>query len=386
MRNLLLFATPAVMDTVLFLVQFAVSYGAGERGLNTRQCAWLGGLFQIVYMAVSLAAGFVLSRRNARRVLLASVVLAFLTASAALGTTAYRPLLALMAGFGAASALFFNAFQTFMRGEAPPGGLIRVTAFYTLAWSSGASAGFLVSGSLYRLGGLLLAALVLAATGLIFVLLWRHPARPSDSASADEHAETLAGRAAGAAESYVAVAWVLIFTAMFVQRPIQTFYPALAGRAGVPALLAGAPLFVHMLLQGVAGGAMARARRWLYRPGILAAVQLPAAALFLVLWRWPHPAVAAAGIGLLGAWAGFAYFSAVFYASNAGRRSRNIGVNECLVGLGSFAGLFAAESVMTRLGDDAALYAVCAAALLLSVALQLTLATRRRAGQPALKL
>ena len=99
MRNLLLFATPAVMDTVLFLVQFAVSYGAGERGLNTRQCAWLGGLFQIVYMAVSLAAGFVLSRRNARRVLLASVVLAFLTASAALGTTAYRPLLALMAGF-----------------------------------------------------------------------------------------------------------------------------------------------------------------------------------------------------------------------------------------------------------------------------------------------
>ena len=35
---------------------------------------------------------------------------------------------------------------------------------------------------------------------------------------------------------------------------------------------------------------------------------------------------------------GYAYFAAVYYASNSGRRSFNIGVNECLVGMGSFAG------------------------------------------------
>jgi hypothetical protein len=170
----------------------------------------------------------------------------------------------------------------------------------------------------------------------------------------------------------------MIFTAMFVQRPLQTYYPALAGRAGVAAALAGVPLFVHMLLQAVAGGLMVKARHWLYRPGILATVQLLAAALLIVVWRFPGYAVTAPGIGLLGLWAGFMYFCAVFYASNAGNRSRNIGVNECLVGLGSFAGLFVSEWFMTHLGDDAIMYAVCAAALLVSIGVQLALTHRIR--------
>ena len=40
-------------------------------------------------------------------------------------TRNFLPVIA-MAGFGIAAAIF-NAFQTFMRGEAPPGGLARAT-------------------------------------------------------------------------------------------------------------------------------------------------------------------------------------------------------------------------------------------------------------------
>jgi MFS family permease len=377
-----IFVSPAVMDTVVFLVMFAVSYGAGERGMNTHQCAWLGGLFQLVYMASSLAAGAVLTRGNAKGLLLGSVVLCLLTSAAALILTGYVPLLIALAGFGMGCAIFFNAFQTFMRGEAPPGGLVRVTALYTCAWSSGASLGFLASGSLFRLGGVVMSLLVLAASAFIFVLLFRHRVRPGDSPSADEHVDAAPGNDPGLHGAYVGVAWVMIFTAMFVQRPLQTFYPALAGRAGVAAALAGAPLFVHMLLQAVAGGLMVKARGWLYRPGILATVQLLGVALLVVVWRFPVYAVVAPGIGLLGLWAGFMYFCSVFYASNAGNRSRNVGINECLVGLGSFAGLFVSEWFMTRLADDDIMYAVCAAALLISVAVQMTIIRiRSRAGR-----
>ena len=35
---------PALMDWTVFLVLFAVLYGAGERGFSGLQCAWIGGI------------------------------------------------------------------------------------------------------------------------------------------------------------------------------------------------------------------------------------------------------------------------------------------------------------------------------------------------------
>ena len=122
---------------------------------------------------------------------------------------------------------------------------------------------------------------------------------------------------------------------------------------------------------------MGRVGRWLYRFPLLATVQIGAALLLALLWRFPRYAMAAPLIAVLGLWTGFTFFCAVFYASNAGPRSRNIGVNECLVGLGSFVGLFATEYFMKKYGDSV-LYAVCAVALVLSILLQATAARFRR--------
>jgi hypothetical protein len=72
---------------------------------------------------------------------------------------------------------------------------------------------------------------------------------------------------------------------------------------------------------------------------------------------------------------GYAYFTAVYYASNSGRRSFNIGVNECLVGMGSFAGLFAVQWGETLVGKEGGMYVVCALALLTSLVVQLTVAS-----------
>jgi hypothetical protein len=284
-----------------------------------------------------------------------------------------------MAVFGVCTALFFNAFQTFMRGEAPPGGLARVTALYTLAWSTGSSFGFLGSGSLYRFGPLALIALNAAVGLIILILLHSHRGRPHEALSAEESVEQGPAGARPVQPGYVLIGWITIFTAMFVQRPLQTFYPALSARDGVMPLLAGLPLFLHMFVQGLTGLAMLRFRAWLYRRLPFVLLQTAAALVFLALWRIPAAyAATALGVALLGLWTGFAYFAAVYYAGNSGRRSRNIGVNEFLVGLGSFAGLFVSEWFMQRLGNDAVMYAVCAGTLLLSTALQWALASGRR--------
>jgi hypothetical protein len=374
----IIFFCPAVLDTLLSLVLFVVSYGAGERGLTMAQCAWLGGVYMLAYTVASPVSGFLLSRRNARAMLIASTALSVVLAVMGVALKAFIPLLAVLAGFGVTTACFFNSFQTFMRGESPPGGLARTTALYTLAWSLGSSAGFLLSGTLYRLGPVMLSLLAAVIGGLVLAILIRHESRPHHALSADDHVEPAHDGAAVDHATYVWVAWIIIFTAMFVQRPIGTFYPALSARHGVAPAVAGAALFLHMLTQGITGGVMTRASRLLYRRSVLVAVQWAAALLFGVMWLVPSPTLAFIGISVLGVWAGFAYFWAVYYSSNSGHRSRNVGVNECLVGLGSFAGLFASEWAMKHWGGESVLYAVCALALFGSGALQWLVAGGRR--------
>ena len=152
---------PALMDWTVFLVLFAVLYGAGERGFSGLQCAWVGGIGQLAYMATSLLAGLVLTRRNARGFLLASTAGSTAMGIVCLLLTSFAPQMACQALLFVFLAFFFNSFQTFMRGETVPGGLALHGGRYTLAWSAGSAAGFLTSGSLYRLGSLALCAMTL---------------------------------------------------------------------------------------------------------------------------------------------------------------------------------------------------------------------------------
>jgi len=370
----LIFACPALMDLVIFLVYFAVFYSAGRSGLTDRECAWIGGIFQLTYMATSLGIGWILKRQNARAILIMGLLTCICSGIWSIAVRHYVPVFAGMACFGVAAAFFFNAFQTFMRGDAPPGGLARATGLYTLAWSGGSSLGVLLSGTLYNFGSTVLIVLTLGVGGLISFLLFRHQARPDSAPSADEMEETGPAGSAPVHGAYVGVAWLIIFTAMFVQRPIQTFYPALCAGAQIAPWLAGLPLFLHMFIQALAGAGMISLRFLMYRKTPLILIQGAAAGLLILIGLHPSIEYLAIGMSLLGIWAGFAYFSAVYYASNSGRRSRNIGINECLVGLGSFSGLILSEYFMKKSGNPATMYRVCASALGISIILQCAVA------------
>ncbi len=365
---------PALMDWAVFLVLFAVLYGAGERGFTDLQCAWISGVGQLAYMATSLLAGLLLTRRNARGFLFASTVGSTLMGIVCLLLTSFAPQIACQALLFVFLAFFFNSFQTFMRGETVPGGLSLTVGRYTMAWSVGSAAGFLSSGSLYRLGSLALCVMTLLVGTAILVALVRHQARPHAMASADEHVDHAAPGAVSL--RYVVVGWCLIFTAMFVQRPLQSLWPALCARAAILPFLPGLVLSLHMLVQGVWGYQVAAFAAWRYRRAPLVVLHLGGATLFGLAWLKPAFPICAAAIIVLGLYMGYAYFAAVYYASNSGRRSFNIGVNECLVGMGSFAGLFAAQWGEMLMGKEGGMYAVCAIALLVSLLIQVALASQ----------
>jgi hypothetical protein len=373
---------PAMMDWTMFLVLFAALYGAGERGLSGSQCAWIGGIGQLVYMVTSLLVGLVLTRRNARGLVLTAAAGSTLMAIACLLCTAFAPQLLCQAGLFVFMGLFFNSFQTFMRGETAPGGLARTVGRYTMAWSLGSAAGFLSSGSLYRLGSPALCAVTVLVGAVIFAALLRHRPRPQAMQSADEHVEAAAPGARPVNPRYVVVGWCLIFTAMFVQRPLQNLWPAVCARTAILPFLPGLVLTAHMAVQGLWGHRVAAFVTWRYRRTPLVVLHLAGALLFALAWLKPVFPVTAAVIVVLGFYMGYAYFAAVYYASNSGRRSRNIGVNECLVGLGSFAGLFAAEWGETLLGRQGGMYAVCAVGLLVSLVVQMAVASARPSELP----
>lgn len=372
---------PALMDWTVFLVMFAVLYGAGAHGFSDAQCAWVGGIGQLAYMVSSLLAGLALSRRNARAILLTSTVGATVMGIVCLRLIPFFvPQMLCQVLLFIFMAMFFNSFQTFMRGETLPGGLARTVGRYTLAWSAGSAGGFLSSGSLYELGNLALCGMALLVGVVILTTLVRHRPRPHAMASADEHVEDAAPGAQGVNVRYVLIGWCLIFTAIFVQRPLQNLWPAMCARAEVHPFLPGLILSLHMLVQGVSGYGVAFFGRWRYRRSPLVVLHLVGVFLFALLWLTPQFVVSAAAIVLLGLYSGFAYFSAVYYSSNSGRRSFNIGVNECLVGMGAFAGLFAAQQGEAWLGADHGMYVVCAVALVVSMLIQLALGSSRSRG------
>jgi hypothetical protein len=370
---------PALMDWTSFLVLFAVLYGAGQRGFSGLQCVWLGAVGQPAYMVTSLLVGLVLTRRNARGFLLASTVGSTAMAIVCLLLTSFASQMLSLVLLFFFFALFFNSFQTFMRGETLPGGLASAVGRYTLAWSAGSAAGFLSSGSLYELGCLALCAMSLLVGSAIFVILWRHQTRPHAMTSADEHPDKAAPGERAVNPRYVIIGWCLVFTAMFVQRPLQSLWPAMCARTAIVPFLPGLVLSLQMLVQGVWGYCLADLSRWRYRRTPLVVMHVVSAVLLGVAWLMPVFPVAAAVIVALGFYTGAAYFAGVYYASNSGRRSFNIGVNECLVGTGAFAGLFAAEWGETLIGGDCGIFVTCAIGLLASLAIQIAVASLRPA-------
>ena len=107
-----------------------------------------------------------------------------------------------------------------------------------------------------------------------------------------------------------------------------------------------------MLVQGVWGYRVAAFPAWRYRRTPLVILHLAGACVFGLAWLKPVFPISASAIVVMGLYTGYAYCNAVYYSSNSGRRSFNIGVNECLVGMGSFAGLFAAQWGEMRIGAN----------------------------------
>jgi hypothetical protein len=143
-------------------------------------------------------------------------------------------------------------------------------------------------------------------------------------------------------------------------------------------LWASLPFFMHMAVSAFFGLVMFRFRDFLYRRTPFFIIQGGGVAALCAMWIWPSYWVCFSMLCLLGIYAGFVYYCAVYYASNSGRRSFNTGVNEALVGFGSIAGIVLGDAWMRHSGAPTDMYLVCAAGLATSITAQMTIVFLKR--------
>ena len=373
---MLMYLCPALMDWLLFYVLFAVFYSAGVRGLGIWDCTLLGVVLQAAYMPGSVIAGYFLNGGNAKRMLIWSTAISGMISVACLKLEAFWPLVTALAFFGLSIAFFFNSFQTLMRSSSSLGSTLKSSVSkYNFAWSIGAGVGSLTAGLIYQLGTTALILAAILSVGIVLAIIHLHKDSKVERAIGDGMIEEGSTEARPVSQSYVIIGWMMVFTAMFVQRPICTFLPPLFAKGGTSSIMASLPLFAMLALQAFVALIMWRFRDQLYRRTPFWVVQILAALAFVAIWRWPVYTVCLLMLFVIGIYGGFIFFCAVYYVSNSKRSSFNIGVNEALVGLGSIAGIFAGELWMRHSGSSSGIYLMCATGLVLSMLLQLAVAT-----------
>ncbi|HEY0072769.1 MAG TPA: MFS transporter [Abditibacteriaceae bacterium] len=364
---------PFLIDLVMFLVMLRLADAAGrEMKLSNLQISWLMVSFSAVYLVTCLFVGRLLHRGNARRIFVASICLLMGLAIPLFFANTFWMAWALFSLLGIALALAFNSLQTFIRGEAPVGSLGLVISRYTVSWSLGVSCGFLFGGVLKDFGGpLALAGFTVGAGLTILLLVFTH--KPTEHESSDavvEEADASNPRVSPVDARYVVIGWLLCLVANFSQRPLTTFIPKFHAENNSPAWLAGCLLFTLYFAQAISGYACPRLRPWLYRRGPLLMVQLLIVVALACLWKAPNVLVSFGVLLLLGLLFGFVYFCCVYYVSNDARSSRNVGINEAMVGAGNILGMLISEWSMRIWNYPLAYFPVCMGLTLLLIGVQ----------------
>jgi MFS family permease len=229
-----------------------------------------------------------------------------------------------------------------------------------------------------------LAAFTVVACLLILYLVFTHTPRANEEESSDaviEEADASDSRVRAVDARYVVIGWLLCLMANFSQRPLTTFIPKFHAENNSPAWLAGGLLFTLYFAQAWSGYSCHRLRRWLYRPGPLLLAQLLIIFALALLWQTPSVWVSLGVLISLGLLFGFVFFSCVYYVSNDARSSRNVGINEAMVGAGNIMGMLLSEWAMRVWNYPLAYFPVCMGLTLLIIGVQWVWLTRPPAQQ-----
>ena len=372
-RRWLIYLAPALIDMVLAQFFFVNTIRLAHMGLGVSAVAGVVTVWAVVYLVACPLVGRFLTVAKSTRLILTACGLLVALCLLHLGCTSVLEIYVLMGCTGIAAALFFPAFQVFMKAVAASQdkSIAHSTGLYTFAWSMGFAVGPFIAGFLLDHGGMLnanepdqgwklaflfgaLASLFVA--GLITVLRPLRKDPPLESAApADAPADETA-RDYTRMPDLAWLGWLGAGVGVLVLSLVRGVFPARA--VGVLDLSAGTQgllFFLLSLMQACVGLACCRSRTWMYRAGPVLVFGMAGVVGSLCLGYGTTLTALVAGAVLFGLYSGGFFFYLVFHAlTHPSRSAHYIAVNESVVGVGGIVGPLMGGMIADRAGFGAA--------------------------------
>lgn len=344
--RVLFYLLPALINIIAGLFFFISAKRMADINANSFLVAATLAVWAACYGAAAFVQGYVLTKRNAVKFLLAGqAVLLISLLGLLLFPAAYAQYLWLP-GTGIGCAMFFTPFQAvvnlFGKAEHTPEAVAKNTAFYTFSWSFGLASGPLAAafvwglfspehGWKYCYGFTILAVLfIMRCLGFMN----RHvKARLAESDDTGKETPAVPGERTRRPDLMIA-AWGLGLLSYSVIEMMRTYIPDYCTKHLILGVFEqGAVLAVIGYAQAFAALACRNARRWPYHPWVVGTAALcGAAAMSLFAFSSTFLAYLLAA-GALGTFSGIFCFTLTFHALiDPAKTAKYASVNETLVG------------------------------------------------------
>lgn len=339
-RKLWIYVFPALMDFSVAAVLLFSSIRAVAFGASSVIVGILGSVWGITYSGSSFILSKVINRENAAGFMIFSCVgFIFIGLFFNLCTFLF-PLFLLLFFGGLCSALFFIGFQIFM-GDNTGLPHHKTSALYTLSWSGGMAFGSLAEGSLIS-AGIFYAQIPVLFSSIIIIPGIIAAKRMNRNSTGNIRKAEKKVQSELLVKKYIYVAWIEIFSVTLVTTGIRYLLPKMTISFFLfTETMAGIAVFVFFILQAITGYVMSFLKVFRYRILSHHFMKLAGIVSLIMPIIFQKTPVIFIFVGLLGIYAGHAFYSAVFYAVNDEEKSGvNVGINEFLVGIASVCGPF----------------------------------------------
>lgn len=387
MSHLLIYLFPALFDCVLGAALYVNTVRMAESGASaTATTAVLAILFG-VYTVTSLAVGRIVKPSNAATLLIISSLATGIVNAGFIVFPSLGAVYFIMACMAINMAIFFVAFQVFMKAVAygKSQGISHATALYTISWSTGIAVGPFISGIVWQMSGhwqyiFAMNILITVVVGIGVFLLRRHAHdRPANDNGSEDNAESAETALYEKLPNFVGLGWVIAAAGCAALGIIGGLFPKTAAEMAIPKAYQGTVI-------GLIAGSRALAAvfflgnrtAWMYRPmplavfgvfGILGVVG------FAFSMSVPMFCLSAISVGIFSAGV---FFYMVFHAViHPAKSAHYIAINEGVVGMSSFVCPLAGGLIADHVGFGSA-YAAVVAVVVGALAIQVGVHLARR--------
>lgn len=357
MMRLLIYIFPAVVDMVLGAVMFLTTVRMAESGASATAVTLLMTTWSFVYMICAFALSKLITSRNAAWLNIASGMILAIACMGFIVIPDIRIMYLFVVVVAIANAMFFAPFQIFMKAveRNQSSGIVRSTALYTFAWSSGIAMGPFVTGYLWTRAGwnwchILNATLaVLTSIGIYCLKHYAHPEdediRINDDNSSDSYRQSQSEQLVECQDEYAQapdLAWLAWFGAglgILVIMIVRGILPITGVSLEIPRPRLGIIFALISMTQAIVGLSFIKSRIWMFRIkpiiifSLFGAVSLLGFAYAKSLFPLYLSAICA------GVYAGAIFFYFVFHSLvHPTKAPKYIAINESVVGLAGIIG------------------------------------------------